>query len=152
MGSYYIFTMEEKKLESILRPIRAFLNIFGVDFGANKKHPLYQFSKQIKSLWTLLWLVISLQYAIYTLTQLAFPNLIYSLLTKGVLSQMNSFNAFLSHVNLASTVVICHWVLLFNLRKVSNIFITTSTFRNDKINWRRFSILGIIGICLSVYI
>ncbi len=151
MFLFEFFAMEAK-IESILHPIRTFLNIFGLDFGAKKKNPLYQFSKQIRILWTLLWLAISLQYAVYTLTQQAFPNLIYSLLTKGLLSQMNSFNAFLSHVNLVSTVVVCHWMLLFNLQKVSNIFITTNTFLNDKINWRCFSILAIIGICLSVCI
>ncbi len=138
-------------LESILGPIRIFLNVFGLEFGAKKKNSSVQFSRQIGIFWKLLWLFISFQYALYTLTQLAFPVLVFSFLNsvKGVRSQINSVAAFLAHFNRVCTIIACHWMLLFNLEKVTNIFITVNTFLADT-NWRRFSILGIVGISLSV--
>jgi len=143
--------MAGKKVEFILHPLRTFLKIFGLDLGANQK-TCSQFSQRFGFLWTFLWVVISLQYALYTLIKLAIPNLIHSLYisVKGVGSQINVVTAFLAHVNGVSAVIICHWRLLFNLPKVSNIIIATDTFLNDHNYWRRFSILGIIGIVLSV--
>lgn len=138
-------------LESILGPIRIFLNVFGIEFGAKKKDLSAEFSRQIRSLYKLLWLLISMQYALYTLTHLAFPVLVSSFLNsvKGVRSQMNSVAAFLGHFNRICTIITCHCMLLFNLEKVTNIFISVNTFLADT-NWRRFSILGIVGISLSV--
>lgn len=143
--------MVEKKQKFILGPIRIFMNVFGLEFGTNQKNHFC--INRIKIFWTLMWLVISFQYALYTLTQLAFPNLINSFLNsvKGVRSQINSVAIFLGHVNGVSTVIICHWILLFNLQKVTKIVITVGTFVHDHTNWRRFSILGIIGISLSVH-
>jgi len=144
--------MIEKKQKFILGPIPIFMNVFGLEFGTNQKNLPHFCINRIRIFWSLIWLVISFQYALYTLTQLAFPNLIYSFLNsvKGVHSQINSVAIFLGHVNGVSTVIICHWMLLFNLQKVTKIVITVGTFAHDHTDWRRFSILGILGISLSV--
>lgn len=144
--------MIEKKQKFILGPIPIFMNVFGLEFGTNQKNLPHFCINRIRIFWSLIWLVISFQYALYTLTQLAFPNLIYSFLNsvKGVHSQINSVAIFLGHVNGVYAVIICHWMLLFNLQKVTKIVITVGTFPHDHTDWRRFSILGILGISLSV--
>ena len=147
--------MVKEELQSIVRPICIFFTVFGLHSEIiENKNPRILIQLLLCKMWKLLCLLISFQCCMYTLTQLAYPVFVFSLLNsvKGFRSQMNSVAAFLSHSNAGLTVLICHSILLFKLRNGIKSFIeankTVSTINPWKL--RCLSILGIVGIILSV--
>lgn len=149
--------MLEDQLKPILYPICIFFTVFGLPneiTGTKNSRSLTQLI--ICQMWKLFCVLISFQCCLYTLSYLAYPVLVFSLLNsvKGFRSQMNSVAAFLSHTNAAVTVFICHSILLFKLHNGINNFIeankTVSVINTNKL--RRISILGIVDIILSVSI